>query len=88
MLGISTDPGPSKAAWARSLGGISFDLLSDFYPHGTVAERYGVLSAYGFAERAIFVVDKEGRIAWMRRYGMDDQPETREVLAALETLGP
>jgi peroxiredoxin len=86
VLGISTDAGPSKAAWARSLGGISFDLLSDFYPHGAVAEQYGVLTPYGFAERAIFVADKAGRVAWVRKYGMDDPPDVRELLEVLENL--
>src|SRR5262245_65771765 len=37
VLGISIDAGPSKNAWADALGGISFDLLSDFHPHGSVA---------------------------------------------------
>src|ERR687897_3454534 len=36
VLGISPDASPSKAAWAESLGGLSFDLLSDFHPHGEV----------------------------------------------------
>lgn len=86
MLGISADPVPSKSAWARSLGGISFDLLSDFYPHGAAAEQYGVLHAAGFPERAIFVVDTDGRVIWRRRYEIGEQPETRELLAEIERL--
>lgn len=86
VLGISADAVPSKAAWARSLGGISFDLLSDFYPHGEVAERYGVLHAAGFPERAIFVVDADGRVIWTKRYNIGEQPETRELLAEIERL--
>lgn len=84
MLGISTDPTPSKAAWAKSLGGISFDLLSDFYPHGAVAQQYGVLRPEGFAERSIFLVDTDGRIIWARKYDIGEQPEARELLEALE----
>jgi len=61
VLGISVDAVPAKVEWAKSLGGISFDLLSDFHPHGAVAEAYGVLREGGISERAIFVVDKSGR---------------------------
>lgn len=86
VLGISADATPSKAAWAKSLGGISFDLLSDFYPHGGVSEQYGVLRPEGFPVRAIFVVDTAGRIAWMKRYDIGEQPETGELLAALEKV--
>jgi len=42
VLGISVDSAPAKIAWADALGGISYDLLSDFYPHGAVAEAFGV----------------------------------------------
>ena len=86
-LGVSTDPQPSKAAWAQTLGSISFDLLSDFHPKGEVARKFGVYNEQaGFTERAVFVVDKSGRIAWSRVYGMDDQPDNREMLAALDSL--
>lgn len=84
VLGISADAVPSKTAWAERLGGISFDLLSDFYPHGAVAEKYGVLRPQGFPERAIFVVDTDGTIEWVKVYELGEQPETRELLAALE----
>jgi len=86
VMGISADATPSKAAWAKSLGGISFDLLSDFYPHGAVAQQYGVLRPQGFPERAIFIVDKEGRIAWARKYELGEHPEARELLDALEKV--
>ena len=42
ILGISVDAGPTKIEWAKSLGGISFDLLSDFHPQGAVAAKFGV----------------------------------------------
>lgn len=85
VLGISIDAVPSKIAWAKSLGGIeTFDLLSDFYPHGAVAEAYGVLRPEGFSERAIFIVDTSGKIAWAKQYDIGQVPETSEVLQALE----
>lgn len=88
VLGISTDPQPSKTAWANSLGAISFDLLSDFHPHGAVAQRYGVFRPKeGFSERAVFIVDKQGRIAWARTYDIPEQPSNEELMAALSGLG-
>jgi peroxiredoxin len=86
VLGISIDPQPSKTAWAQTLGSISFDLLSDFYPHGEVAQKYGVLRPEGFSERAIFVVDKQGRIAWARTYDIPEQPNNADCLSALEAV--
>jgi peroxiredoxin len=87
VLGISADAVPSKAAWAKSFGGFSFDLLSDFYPHGAVAEQYGVLLPWGVPARTLFIVDLDGRIAWVRSYEIGEQPETRELLEALEGFG-
>ena len=87
VLGISIDPQPAKTAWAQTLGSISFDLLSDFHPHGAVAERYGVFrQKEGFSERAVFVVDKNGRIAWSKVYEIPQQPDNEELLKALSAL--
>ena len=89
VLGISIDAQPAKQAWATSLGSMSFDLLSDFYPHGEVARRYGVFRENdGISERAIFIVDKDGRIAWARMYQIPEQPDNREVLSALNSIEP
>jgi peroxiredoxin len=88
VLGISIDPQPSKAAWAKSLGSISFDLLSDFHPHGEVAQRYGVFRPKeGFSERAVFVVDKQGQVAWSKVYDIPEQPRSEDYLNALSNLG-
>ena len=86
VLGISADPSPTKAAWAKSLGGISFDLLSDFHPQNAVARLYGVERAGGIPERAIFVVDGRGRIAFTRIYDLDLVPDAEELFAVLESV--
>ena len=86
LLGISVDAGPAKEAWAASLGGISYDLLSDFHPKGKVAASYGVLRDDGISERAVFVVDKTGRIAWAKLYQIPEQPDVDELLRALDEL--
>jgi peroxiredoxin len=84
VLAVSVDAGPSKKAWAESLGGISYDLLSDFHPHGKVASDYGVMRNDGISERAIFVIDKAGKIAWAKQYQIPEQPDFGEVLSALQ----
>ena len=84
VLAISVDAGPSKKAWAESLGGISYDLLSDFHPHGKVATDYGVMRTDGISERAIFVVGKDGKITWAKQYQIPEQPDLSELFKALE----
>jgi len=84
VLAVSVDAGPSKKAWADSLGGISYDLLSDFHPHGKVASDYGVMRNDGISERAIFVIDKDGKIVWAKQYQIPEQPDFDEVVNALD----
>ena len=87
VLAISNDAGPSKKAWGDSLGGVSFDLLSDFHPQGHVASLYGVQRADGLADRAIFVVDKNGIIRWTKHHEIPEHPDFEELVAALKRLG-
>ena len=87
VLGISIDPQPSKTAWAKTLGSISFDLLSDFHPQGAVAQKYGVFRPKeGFSERAVFIVGKDGQIKWAKTYEIPQQPDNEELFAALDAL--
>lgn len=86
ILGVSVDAVPAKIEWAKSLGGISYDLLSDFYPHGAVAEAFGVAREGGISERAIFVVDKAGTIAFAKVYDLPTLPDNAEVRQAIERL--
>lgn len=87
VLGISVDSVPCNTAWAKSLGGLSYDLLSDFEPKGDVARLFGAYRQKdGISERAIFVVDKEGRIAFKDIHDISDQPDNEEVLEALRKL--
>ena len=88
MLGISVDHVPCLQAWAESLGGVSFPLLSDFWPHGAVAQKYGVLREEGYTERALFVVDKEGVVRYVDIHDIDDQPDNEELFRVLRQLEP
>lgn len=87
VLGVSIDAQPAKAAWATSLGPISYDLLSDFHPHGHVAGQYGVFRPKeGFSERAVFVIGKDGKIAWSKVYDIPQLPGHDDIFSALEPL--
>lgn len=79
---------PCLKAWAESLGGINYPLLSDFWPHGTVANKYGVLRKEGFTERALFILDKEGIIRYIDIHDIDDQPDNEVLFNELERINP
>ena len=88
VLGISIDAQPAKSAWAKALGVSSFDLLSDNYPYGDVAEKFGVFRQKdGISDRAVFVIDKQGKIRWSRVYDIPQHPNNDDVFAALAELG-
>jgi peroxiredoxin len=87
VLGISVDSVPSNTAWAKSLGGLSYDLLSDFEPKGEVARAFGAYRADGgISERAIFIVDKEGKVAYKDIHDIGDQPDNEELFEVLRKL--
>ncbi|MBL6965588.1 MAG: redoxin domain-containing protein, partial [Anaerolineales bacterium] len=88
VLGISVDHIPALQAWAKSLSGISFPLLSDFWPHGEIAEKYGVLRSDGSSERAIFIIDKNGIIQYIDIHDIDDQPDNEVLFAELKRMDP
>ncbi len=88
VLGISVDPIPTLKAWAESLEGINYPLLSDFWPHGEITSRYGLLNAEGVADRAIFIVDKEGVIRFMKKYEEGDQPANEDLFEQILKIDP
>lgn len=88
VLGISVDSDACLKAWAESLGGITYPLLSDFWPHGAVAKKYGVLRAEGYTERAIFVIDRKGIIRYIDIHDIDKQPDNLEVMEVISKMDP
>lgn len=86
VLGISVDNVPANEAWAKSLGGLGYPLLSDFFPHGYVSLQYGVLRGDGLSERAIFVIDRKGIIRYIDIHDITEQPPTDKVMEALDKL--
>lgn len=64
VVGVSVDGVAAQKAFKTQMD-IGFDLLSDFYPHGAVAEKYGVLLPVGVAERAVIGIDKDGKVRYI-----------------------
>jgi len=86
-LAISVGPPPTHKVWATQ-SGFTFPVLSDFWPHGEVAQAYGVFNEdSGFANRGTFLVDRSGvvRFAECKQPGEPrDQKVWAEALRALQ----
>jgi mycoredoxin-dependent peroxiredoxin len=82
-LAVSCDSAPVHRAWAEQEG-FAFPLLADFWPHGAVAERYGVFDErIGVARRATFIIDRDGVV---RHRVVNDIGEARDARAYVEVL--
>ena len=80
-LGMSIDSYPSKNAWAKELGVANVKLLADFWPHGKVAQDYGLfLDDKGFSARANVLIDEAGKVVWVKVYDIPELPDIEEVL--------
>ncbi len=92
VVGISPDSPYCHIAWQRhDIEWLDYPLLSDFYPHGAVASQYGVLREEpvplaGISERAIFIVDKQGKIAFAKVYELSAVPHNDELFPVLRRL--
>ncbi|MBW1788505.1 MAG: redoxin domain-containing protein, partial [Deltaproteobacteria bacterium] len=74
LLGITVDNIPTLFAWTRQMGDLWFPVLSDFWPHGAVTDRFGVLRTDGTSERALFVIDKKGIIRYIDVHDINKRP--------------
>jgi peroxiredoxin/glutaredoxin len=88
ILSISVDSADCLRSWAESLGGIHYPMLSDFWPHGAVAQLYGVLQADGRSERALFVIDKQGIVRYIDIHDIHDQPSNDVLRKAIREIDP
>lgn len=86
LIGITVDNIPTLFAWTRQMGKLWFSVLSDFWPHGAVAARYGVLRSDGVSERALFVIDKAGIIQYIHVEDINVRPKLEELVNELEKL--
>jgi len=86
VLGISVDSAWSHKAYAEKMG-IKYSLLADFQPRGAVADKYGVfLPDKGITGRAIVIVNKDGKVAWVKNYDIPVVPDVAEVASALQQV--
>lgn len=91
VLDISVDSITSHIAWQKKdIGPVEIPMCADFYPHGEITQAFGILRegtpVPGICERAAFIVDKQGIIAFARVYPLDQMPDVEELLRELEKL--
>ncbi|HEY8491452.1 MAG TPA: peroxiredoxin [Dehalococcoidia bacterium] len=86
IVGISVDNVWSLDAFRKQIG-VGYPLLADFWPHGAVAEKYGVLRPQGVSERAIIAIDKQGVVRYINVAPTPREiPDTSEALACVANL--
>jgi peroxiredoxin len=86
LMAISVDSVWSHLAFARDRN-LHFPLLADFHPKGEVSRIYGAYRAQdGTTERALFVIDASGVIAWSYVSPVGVNPGADGILRALESL--
>ncbi len=88
VVGVCTDTIYSHRAFQQSLGGLSYPLLADRWPYAGTATAYGIFPPTRHTipfvnDRAVFVVDKDGKIAWSKIYELGESPKIEEVLEAV-----
>ena len=86
LLGITVDNIPTLFAWTREMGQVWFEVLSDFWPHGAVADKYGLLRSDGLSERALIFIDKKGIIRAILVMDINKRPDLKACLIELEKL--
>lgn len=87
VLGISVDSKFAQRAYAEKEG-YAFDLLADFWPHGAVAEAYGVFDAdSGMARRGTFIIDAAGTVRYVVVNPRGQARDFADYRAALAGLG-
>jgi peroxiredoxin len=91
VVGVSVDSIHSHIAWQeKSIGTLGYPLASDFFPHGKTAKAFGIFRdgdpIPGIAERAIFVVDKTGKVAFSKVYELGELPDVDDVIEAIQKL--
>lgn len=84
-VGISVDSSPAKKLWGEKLGIDELRMLSDFWPHGGIAEKYGLFREDdGFSERANIIIDENQKIILKKVYPIGEVPDLNEIFEILE----
>ena len=83
-FGINVDSVPSKKAWADDLDISKTSLLSDFWPHGKIADDLGLfLEEQGFSGRVNVIINEEGMIKFIKIYEISELPDIEEIVTFL-----
>lgn len=83
LVGVSVDGPWALEAFKKQMG-IDFPLLSDFYPHGAVAQSYGLLFPNGASHRAVIGIDKEGAVRYIDDHAVLEVPDLEACAVALK----
>ena len=86
LLGITVDNIPTLYAWTKQMGRLWFPVLSDFWPHGAVADLYGVLRSDGVSERALIFIDKQGMISDIQVSDINKRPDLESCIINLKKM--
>lgn len=86
LIGLSVDNVPTLFAWVKEMGGVWFPVASDFYPHGKVADAFGILRSNGESERSIFLIDKQGVIRYIDVHDINSRPDLGALVKAMQGL--
>ncbi len=85
-VGFSVDTVPCKHAWAKDLKVWKTALLCDFWPHGEVAQKFGMFKIEkGFTERANIIVDEQGKVIFIKIYDIPTLPDIQEIIEFLKS---
>ncbi len=86
-LAVSVDTPYAHKVWAEQQG-YQFPLLADFWPHGEVAQAYGVFNdELGCANRGTFIIDRDGQVIYRVVNAMPDARDQDAYRDALTTIG-
>ena len=88
---ISPDSIYSHLAWQeKSIGWLDYPLASDYWPHGAVAQKFGIQRLGeplpGINDRSVFIIDKTGKLAFAKVYELGQEPDYEELLAEIKKL--
>jgi peroxiredoxin (alkyl hydroperoxide reductase subunit C) len=86
LIGITVDNIPTLHAWTRQMGGLWFHVASDFWPHGQVASKYGLLRTDGVTERATIIIDKNGLVRFIDVHDINSIPRLENLVKELNRL--
>ncbi len=86
LFAVSVDSIACHVAWAKYMGGINYPLMSDYYPHGEVAAKFGVLNERGYADRSVFLIDKNGIIRFTDFLEYNLMPDNEKLFTELANL--